>query len=191
MCSSDLCAMMRILGRPFLIGAVVILSLILLVLLAVASANTEFFDEYFAWLYAANLVIGILFLLVIVGLIAGIVIRLRQGHFGTRLIAKLALFFGLVGVLPGAILYGVSLQFVSRSIESWFDVKVESALEAGLNLGRTTIEISRDDLLAKGKQLLNNIEATQKNVGEGGLTLYLSRERQQMGVDEQIGRAHV
>jgi nitrogen fixation/metabolism regulation signal transduction histidine kinase len=176
--------MMRILGRPFLIGAVVILSLILLVLLAVASANTEFFDEYFAWLYAANLVIGILFLLVIVGLIAGIVIRLRQGHFGTRLIAKLALFFGLVGVLPGAILYGVSLQFVSRSIESWFDVKVESALEAGLNLGRTTIEISRDDLLAKGKQLLNNIEATQKNVGEGGLTLYLSRERQQMGVDE-------
>mgnify|MGYP003337163002 CR=1 FL=1 len=58
--------MMRILGRPFLIGAVVILSLILLVLLAVASANTEFFDEYFAWLYAANLVIGILFLLVIV-----------------------------------------------------------------------------------------------------------------------------
>ena len=183
MCSSDLCAMMRILGRPFLIGAVVILSLILLVLLAVASANTEFFDEYFAWLYAANLVIGILFLLVIVGLIAGIVIRLRQGHFGTRLIAKLALFFGLVGVLPGAILYGVSLQFVSRSIESWFDVKVESALEAGLNLGRTTIEISRDDLLAKGKQLLNNIEATQKNVGEGGLTLYLSRERQQMGVD--------
>ena len=95
--------MMRILGRPFLIGAVVILSLILLVLLAVASANTEFFDEYFAWLYAANLVIGILFLLVIVGLIAGIVIRLRQGHFGTRLIAKLALFFGLVGVLPGAI----------------------------------------------------------------------------------------
>ena len=87
--------MMRLLGKPFLIGAVVILALILLVLLAVASANTEFFDEYFAWLYAANLVIGILFLLVIVGLIAGIVIRLRQGHFGTRLIAKLALFFGL------------------------------------------------------------------------------------------------
>jgi hypothetical protein len=33
----------------------------------------------------------------------------------------------LVGVLPGVVIYTVSYQFVARSIETWFDVKVEGA----------------------------------------------------------------
>jgi hypothetical protein len=40
----------------------------------------------------------------------------------------------------------VSYQFVSRSIESWFDVKVEGALDAGLNLGRATLDTLSADL---------------------------------------------
>ena len=155
--------MIKILAKPLLVGVIVFLALILLVLLAVASANTTFFDQYFAWLFAANVLIGVLFLIVIVVLVVTISIRWRQKYFGARLIAKLAMFFALVGVLPGAILYGVSLQFVSRSIESWFDVKVEGALEAGLNLGRTSIEISKSDLLSKGRELASSIQANSRN----------------------------
>ena len=44
---------------------------------------------------------------------------------------------------PGVLIYTVSYQFVSRSIESWFDVKVEGALDAGLNLGRGTLDAHR------------------------------------------------
>jgi nitrogen fixation/metabolism regulation signal transduction histidine kinase len=176
--------MIKILAKPLLVGVIVFLALILLVLLAVASANTTFFDQYFAWLFAANVLIGVLFLIVIVVLVVTISIRWRQKYFGARLIAKLAMFFALVGVLPGAILYGVSLQFVSRSIESWFDVKVEGALEAGLNLGRTSIEISKSDLLSKGRELASSIQANSRNAGEGGLTLLLSRQRQQLDVQE-------
>ncbi len=176
--------MIKILAKPLLVGVIVLLALILLVLLAVASANTTFFDQYFAWLFAANVLIGVLFLIVIVVLVVTISIRWRQKYFGARLIAKLAMFFALVGVLPGAILYGVSLQFVSRSIESWFDVKVEGALEAGLNLGRTSIEISKSDLLSKGRELASSIQANSRNAGEGGLTLLLSRQRQQLDVQE-------
>jgi len=54
--------MMRFLAKPILVGVVVLLALILLVLLATASANTSFFEEYFAMLFAANIFIGILFL---------------------------------------------------------------------------------------------------------------------------------
>ena len=176
--------MMRFLAKPFLVGTVVLLALILLVLLATASANTSFFEEYFAMLFAANIFVGILFFAVIVGLIISITLRWRKGYFGARLIAKLALFFALVGVLPGAILYGVSLQFVSRSIESWFDVKVERALEAGLNLGKASIEVSKADLLGKGRDLANLIGSNLRTQGEGGLTLLLSRQRQQMDLEE-------
>ena len=176
--------MLKLLAKPFLVGIVVFLALVLLSLLAVASANTSFFDEYFAWLYAANILVGIVFLAVIVVLITSIAIRLRQKYFGARLVAKLAMFFALVGVLPGAILYGVSLQFVSRSIESWFDVKVEKALEAGLNLGRTTIETAKADLLIKGRDLANQIQSASRSSGEGGMTLVLSRQRQSIDIQE-------
>lgn len=176
--------MMKLLAKPFLVGLIILLALTLLVLLAVASANTSFFDKYFAWLFAANILVGLLFAIVIIILVITISIRWRQKYFGARLIAKLAMFFALVGVLPGAILYGVSLQFVSRSIESWFDVKVEGALEAGLNLGRTTIDISKADLLSKGRELVSTIQADSRKSGEGGLTLLLSRQLQQMDLKE-------
>ena len=48
--------------------------------------------------------------------------------------------------MPGVLIYTVSYQFVSRSIESWFDVKVEGALDAGLNLGRGTLDALVTDL---------------------------------------------
>lgn len=126
---------------------VVILGLLLLSLLTGISADAQILGQYFVWLYAANIVIGVALSLLIIGLLVNLSLRWRQGYFGTRLIAKLALIFGLVGLLPGAILYSVSLQFVGRSIESWFDVNVESALEAGLNIGRNTFELGQKDFL--------------------------------------------
>ena len=89
---------------PIAIGAIGIFALFLLVLLSIASSNTEFFDKYFIWLYAANVVIGVCLTLVILILVIVIGIRWYRGHFGTRLIAKLAMIFALVGVVPGLIL---------------------------------------------------------------------------------------
>jgi nitrogen fixation/metabolism regulation signal transduction histidine kinase len=50
------------------------------------------------------------------------------------------LIFSLMAILPGALVYAVSVQFLEKSIESWFDVKVDRALEGGLNLGHTMLE---------------------------------------------------
>ena len=176
--------MLNTFAKPFFVSLIAILALTLLVLLALASANTQFFDQSFTWLYVANIVIGLTFLFVIITLVFNLWLRWRKGQFGSKLIIKLAAFFALVGVLPGAILYGVSLQFVSRSIESWFDVKVENALEAGLSLGKSTIQITRQDLLQKGTELATEIDAISRRSGEGGLTLLLSRQRQQIDLDE-------
>ena len=140
---------------------VFVLAILLLGLLTGISADAKFLSQYFVWLYSINIVVGVGLLLVIIGLIVTLTIRWRQGFFGTKLIAKLAMIFGLVGVLPGAILYSVSLQFVGRSIESWFDVNVESALESGLQLGRNTFEISQHEFLIVGTQLATNQQLTK------------------------------
>ena len=160
------------------------LALVLLILLSVATSNTAFFDNNFIWLYAANVVVGLCLLTIILVLGAVITVRWKQKRFGTRLIAKLAMIFALVGVVPGIILYGVSWQFVSRSIETWFDVKIETALSSALELGRATLDMSLQELKDDGHNIAEQIARMPKNTSPAELTLFLSRLRDQANVQE-------
>ena len=123
--------------------------LVLLFLLTQATGNRALYELHFGWLLAVNAAVAGVLLLVILWLAARLVLRFRRGKFGSRLLVKLAAIIGLVGVLPGLLIYTVSYQFVSRSIESWFDVRVESALTAGLNLGRTALDTLSADIANK------------------------------------------
>ena len=126
---------------------------ILLFLLASASENTLLFDEYYSWILGANVAVaGALFVLVCV-LLGRLASRYRKGRFGSRLMTKLVLLFALIGILPGSVIYLVSVQFVSRSIESWFNVQVESALGSGLNLSHTALDSLLKDLQAKARSV--------------------------------------
>ncbi|CAB3722860.1 sensor histidine kinase [Trinickia soli] len=165
-----------------IVSTVAVTALLLLVLLAAASANTEFFDRYYSWLYAANIAVALVFLLIVLALVVMILARLRKGKFGTRLLAKLAIFFALVGVVPGTIIYVVSYQFVSRSIESWFDVNVETALTSGLNLGRGMLEASLSDLQTKAHVVAEQLAGAAPN----NTTLTLLRMRDQFGIQDAM-----
>lgn len=131
-----------IVGLVFTTG----LGLVLLFLLTLATRNRVLYEENFAWLVSLNIAVAALLFLVILWMAIRLARRWRQRKFGSQLLLKLATIIGLVGVLPGLLIYFVSYQFVARSIESWFDVRVESALVAGLNLGRTTLETLSSDL---------------------------------------------
>ncbi|BAN21787.1 sensor histidine kinase [Caballeronia insecticola] len=165
-----------------LVSTVALTAVLLLVMLALASANTEFFDRYYGWLYAANVAVALIFMLIVISLFVIIVSRVRQGRFGTRLLAKLAFIFALVGVVPGAIIYVVSYQFVSRSIESWFDVNVETALTSGLTLGRGMLENSLADFKNRGRQMSDQLGSADPS----SLTLALLRLRDQYGVQDAV-----
>ncbi len=117
-----------------------LVSVALLFLLTQASANTDFFARHYFWLVGLNVALGLAMAVVI-----GVQLyRLWRDHreqiFGARLKFRLMLMLAIMALVPGALIYAVSVQFVTRSIESWFDVRVEQALEAGLNLGRDALE---------------------------------------------------
>jgi nitrogen fixation/metabolism regulation signal transduction histidine kinase len=149
-----------------------------LLLLTSASANTVLFARYYPQLLALNgLVLAIL-----LGLVGWQLRALWRDYraqvFGARLKLRLMLMFGLVAVVPGAMVYGVSVQFVTRSIESWFDVRVEKALESGLNLGRTALDSLLEELTKKGRNLA--LELSDTSGGSPSATL--ARLREQAGV---------
>ena len=79
--------------------------------------------------------------------------RYQNKEFGTRLLTRLVLLFATLSIVPGALIYAVSVQFVSRSIESGFDVRVEKAIDAGLNLGRSALENSLNELTTRTHRL--------------------------------------
>ncbi len=123
--------------------------LVLAFLLSIATNNPALYERHYVWLFWVNLTVASLLVLVIAIAAVRLLLRVRRGKFGSRLLLKLAAIFALVGVVPGVLIYTVSYQFVSRSIESWFDVKVETALDAGLKLGKGTIDSIVSDVAAK------------------------------------------
>lgn len=122
------------------IALLVVLGVVLLVLLTQATSNRDRYGLYYERLILINGVVALLLLVTIAWGSLRLLMRWRKRQFGARLLVKLAAIFAFVGLLPGTLIYFVSYQFVSRSIESWFDIKVEGALAAGLSLGRATID---------------------------------------------------
>jgi nitrogen fixation/metabolism regulation signal transduction histidine kinase len=160
----------------------VAIGLVLMFLLALATNNRELYERNYARLFALNVVVAALLSLVLVWIVVRLAVRLKRGKFGSRLLVKLAAIFALVGVVPGVLIYVVSYQFVSRSIESWFDVKVEGALDAGLNLGRVTLDTLANDLANKTRQ------ATQQlvEIPDASAGLALERIRDQLGASDVV-----
>lgn len=165
--------MTRVLRYFLILGGAVVS--ILLFLLASASENSAAFDKNYPWLLGLNALVAVGLLILVVLLLARLYQRYRQGRFGSKLMTRLVLLFAAVGILPGVIIYTVSVQFVSRSIESWFDVRVESALESGLNLGRSALDASLADLNAKA----HNMALQLADVSGASQVTQLSRLRDQ------------
>jgi nitrogen fixation/metabolism regulation signal transduction histidine kinase len=166
------------------IGVTILLTigLGLLVLLTQATSNRALYDRNYDRLYMVNTIVAVLLLLGLVWGLTRLIIRLRQGQFGSRLLVKLAAIFALVGLVPGVLIYVVSYQFVSRSIESWFDVKVEGALVAGLNLGRATLDTLSGDLAKQSRVAAQQLVDVQ----EASAAINLDRVRTQMDANDAV-----
>lgn len=166
------------------VGAAVMsgIGLVLLFLLTLATNNRALYERNYAWLFGVNVLVAVLLLAVLGWVVVRLAMRLRRGRFGSRLLVKLAAIFGVVGLVPGILIYVVSYQFVTRSIESWFDVKVEGALVAGVNLARVSLDSLATDMAAKTR----TATAQVSQVPDAAAGLALERIRDQLGATDVV-----
>ena len=127
-----------------------------------------------------NAVLVVLLMLVVGWQLLRLRRNLKRGVFGSRLALRLVFLFVVVAVLPGALVYAVSVQFLGKSIESWFDVRVDRALEGGLNLGRGALDYLLKETTNKATQLALTLEESER----GGLVANLNRASEQAGIYE-------
>jgi nitrogen fixation/metabolism regulation signal transduction histidine kinase len=131
---------------------------ILLFLLATASANTPLFARNYTLLLGLNGIIAVGLASLVFVQLRGLWREYRARRFGSRLKLRLMAIFAAMAVVPGVLVYAVSLQFAVKSIESWFNVRVDAALESGLQLGRTSLDILLTELAAKADQITLELE---------------------------------
>jgi nitrogen fixation/metabolism regulation signal transduction histidine kinase len=155
---------------------------VLLFLLATASGNTTQFAQHYPLLLGLNAALAALLAILVAWQIRGLWRQYRARAFGSRLTVRLLVLLAVMAVVPGALVYTVSVQFLSKSVESWFDVKVDAALEGGISLGQSAIDQMLGDLQSKARAIAAELADRPASQQVG----VLGRLRDQAGVQEAV-----
>ena len=155
---------------------------VLLFLLATASGNTTLFAEHYPLLLGLNAALAGLLAALVAWQLHGLWRSYRARAFGSRLTVRLLVLLAVMAVVPGALVYTVSVQFLTKSIESWFDVKVDAALEGGINLGQQAIDQMLAELHGKARAIAGDLG----DQPSGMQVVLLNRLRSQAGVQEAV-----
>ena len=139
------------------------LSIVLLVasiLLSQSAKNDDLFGDHYVALIVLN-VAGIAILAILTFFqIRRLVIQFRNRTLGSRLTLHFIGTFVILAVVPLAMVYYFSVQFLNRSIDSWFGVQIEQALDDALLLGRSTLEATKLDVIQQARKTARLIETT-------------------------------
>lgn len=166
-----------------IIFACIAIGVALIVLLFRASSNNEFFADHYPWLFGLGLALTIGLLSLIGYQIYGLVRKLRSQVFGSKLALRLMAVFAMMAIIPGGLVYAISVQFLGRSIDSWFDVPVDKALEGAVNLGKNVFDSALTETLRKGQEAVAVLQA-QENSALATDAEAMRKIRVQYGFDE-------
>jgi len=155
---------------------------VLLFLLATASGNTSQFAEHYPLLLGLNAALTGLLAALVAWQIGSLWRKYRARAFGSRLTARLLLLLAMMAIVPGALVYTVSVQFLSRSVESWFNVKVDAALEGGMNLSQSALDQMLAELQARARAIATELGDRPANQQ----VAVLGRLRNQAGVQDAV-----
>jgi nitrogen fixation/metabolism regulation signal transduction histidine kinase len=156
---------------------------VLLFLLATASAaDSTMLAQHYPLLLGLNAALAAALAALVAYQLAAVVRRYRGRAFGSRLTLRFLLLFAMMAVVPGVLVYTVSVQFLTKSIESWFDVKVDAALEGGISLGQSAVDRMLAEMQAKGRAMA--LELAERSPAQQ--VAMLNRLREQAGVQEAV-----
>jgi len=82
----------------------------------------------------------------------------RRREPGVRLNVRLARLFILLSFVPVAIVYFYSWQFLSKGVDSWFQVSIEDAMNGANALGQTALDLHKKGLVKDTERILAQLD---------------------------------
>jgi two-component system nitrogen regulation sensor histidine kinase NtrY len=115
--------------------------------------------------------INVLLLLLVVFLVlrrlAELIFERRQHILGNKLRTKLVISFVSLSLIPTILLFFIALQFVSTSMDYWFNSNVDQSLQESLDLAKNVYQDARKKVTRQGKSIsaqLVNSNLTEKDL---------------------------
>jgi nitrogen fixation/metabolism regulation signal transduction histidine kinase len=81
----------------------------------------------------------------------------RRKAAGSNLTARMIFLFSLLSLAPASIVFYYSMQFLEQSIDSWFDVRIDQAMEDALQLGQAALDERMRSLLKQTEQIAQDL----------------------------------
>ncbi len=148
-------------GRFILYSGITLFVCMLLSLLMMSDALKD--SSRFSRLYSGLLIftsLGLCSLVTLIILNLRHLIRQRRKQIpGTHMTVRMIGMFTALAVIPVLIVYLFSLDFLHRGIDSWFDLRVEQALDSSLKLSRLSLDTRIRELLKQTEQIAREIAA--------------------------------
>lgn len=162
------------------VAIVVVLLLASLYLMSVATHNSILFGRLYSILLGINLFATFLLIVLIGKSVWHLIQQYRQGRTGSRLTTRLVVMFVILSVTPVSVVYYFSLDFLQRGIDSWYDVRVENALNDALELSKTSLGVRMRELHRQTQQMSPRLNAVSNELA----TLTLNELRIESGANE-------
>ncbi len=170
----------KIFNGPLAIFVILLILFFSLRMISSSTMDADQFQQLYYLLLTVNLVILVMLVFLIARQAWRLLSQLRQHVAGSRLTLRMVIIFVSLAVFPALVVYSFSIQFIHRSIDSWFDVTVEQALEDAMNLSRSAVDEKKKTLLRQIRRLSDEILVDINTLS----VVSLGEIREKSGVDE-------
>jgi nitrogen fixation/metabolism regulation signal transduction histidine kinase len=151
-----------------------------LIMMSDATQNSTRFAGLYSFLLLFN-TFGLLTLVVLIGInIQRLIRQYRQHQPGSRMTMRMVAMFTVLAVTPVLVVYYFSLDFLRRGIDSWFDVRIEQALDDSLELSRKALDMRMRELLKEAEQIAE--EFTE--ISNANAAIHVNDLRNRFGAEE-------
>lgn len=146
--------------RAGVVISVVMLSMLMLaslIMMTEALSDSARFGRLFSLLLLINVLGLVTFVVLIAANIRRLIRQLRKREPGSRLTLRMVSLFTILAVTPVVVVFGFSLHFLRQGIDSWFDVRIEQALDDALDLSRSALDLRMRELLKVTQQIAEEL----------------------------------
>jgi nitrogen fixation/metabolism regulation signal transduction histidine kinase len=176
----DAAALTRKYGSTVLGSLGVGLWLVALYLLASAAQNSQAFERWLPGILLVNIAGMLTLLVLLAGKLYQLVKDFRRNVPGSRLKGRTVAIFSVLAVAPILVVYYFALQFLSRGIDSWFEIEVSQGLKDTRELSHAALEVRVREFLQHTQVVAHELSG----LTDFNLFSTLERERRDSGALE-------
>ena len=127
-------------------------------LMSHATQASSRFNELFTSLLLVNIIATVLLFALLVKNLLWLRQQFKKKVIGSRITLKVVLLFFAISSIPTAVVFYFSNQLLHQSVDSWFDVHIDEAMQNSLTLSQRSFDNKTRSAMRETRQLAEVLE---------------------------------